>query len=83
MIKLQPHEYIVACVPRYAAGPGYGNSYMEVLIVDGATGALRTVALQPEQRTPAMHALFAICEAAHSAMLAEVQNVTKKAKVKK
>jgi len=83
MIKLQPHEYIVACVPRYCAGPGWANSLLDVHIVDGATGKLRTEHVQPEDRTPTMHTLFAICEAAHSAMMAEVQKVTKKAKVKK
>jgi hypothetical protein len=83
MIKLQQHEYIVACVPRYCAGPGWANSLLDVYIVDGATGKMREESLQPEQRTPAMHTLFATCEAAHNAMLAEVQKVTKKARPKK
>ena len=83
MIKLQQHEYIIACVPRYAAGPGWANTLLDVYIVDGATGRLREESLQPEQRTPAMHTLFATCAAAHSSMLAEVDRMTKKVKAKK
>ncbi len=83
MIRLQQHEYIIACVPRYVSGPGWGNSLLDVHIVDGATGKLRTEYLQPEDRTAAMHTLFCTCAAAHSAMMAEVEKVTKKAKVKK
>ena len=83
MIQLQQHEYIVACVPRYCAGPGWANSLLDVHIVDSATGKMRTESLQPEQRTPAMHTLFSTCETAHGAMMAEVVKVTKKARPKK
>jgi hypothetical protein len=83
MIKLQQHEYIIACVPRYCAGPGWGNSLLDVYIVDGATGKMREELVGPERRTGEMCALFATLEAAHSAMRHEVEKMTKKAKVKK
>ena len=76
-IKLGKDEEIVACVPESCSGPGWSNTLIWVWIKDNGSGSTRVEALQPESITPEMYLLFAVCEAAHSAMLNEVKKVVR------
>ena len=60
-IKLYPGERIVAVVPEFAGGPGWANAPAWVYIAAG--DGLRSECIQPEERTPALHALFSAGEA--------------------
>lgn len=67
-ITLQFGERIIAVVPEFCSGPGWANSPMWVYIMHN-DGSVRTVCIQPEERTPALHALHAAGAAMHSALL--------------
>lgn len=58
-IKLEHGERIIAVVPEFCAGPGWSNAVVWVHIARN-DGTLRSECIQPEDRTPQMHALFAI-----------------------
>jgi hypothetical protein len=69
IIKLQPNEQIIAVVPKRAGGPGWSNAITWVYIENSSTGACYAEGIQPEERTEAMDALYAIGEAVHNALL--------------
>jgi hypothetical protein len=71
-ITLNPHEKVVAVVPERCHGPGWSNSPTWVHIVDYSTAKHRAECIQPEERTPALDALFAAGEAMHRSLLAAV-----------
>lgn len=52
-------ERILAVVPERVGGPGWSNAPTWVYITDGE-GALRSECIQPEERTPELHALFEV-----------------------
>ncbi|QRD62613.1 hypothetical protein H8Z72_22935 (plasmid) [Xanthomonas citri pv. citri] len=81
IIQLSEHERIVAVVPQRAAGPGWGNSPTWVHIVDYANNTHREECIQPEERTPELHALYAPAAAMTEALLAAVP--VKKARTKR
>jgi hypothetical protein len=56
-IKLERGERIIAVVPELAAGPGWSNAPTWVYIKRN-DGTLREECIQPEERTPELHALF-------------------------
>ena len=77
IITLAKDERIAAVVPEYAAGPGWANAPAWVYIVDSSQ-KLRIESIQPDERTPAMHALFGAGEAMSCALILAVP--TKKEK---
>lgn len=77
-IKIDALERVVAVVPEYYAGPGWSNAVIWVHIV-GPNGH-RAECIQPQERTPGMHSLFATLAAAHSGMMAEVNSLIRQRK---
>lgn len=67
-IELNKGERIIAAVPELCSGPGWTREVVWVYIVD-ADGRLREESIQPEERTPAMEALFRPAAAMHHALL--------------
>ena len=76
-IKLKKHEYIIAVVPEYCAGPGWSNRVLWVHIADGNTRTYRTEAIQPDERNRDQIVLFKAGEAMHQAL---IDSVVKKEK---
>ena len=76
-IKLNHGERVVAVVPERCSGPGWSNAPTWVYIVTN-DGKLREECIQPEERTPELHTLFAAGEAMCNALAAAVP--VKKAK---
>jgi len=69
IIKLGEHEHIIACVPHYAAGPGWSNALVWVWLRDTSTGEVRMEDIQSEDFTIPVAALFRVVETAHTALL--------------
>jgi hypothetical protein len=65
------NETIVTAFAEYAAGPGWANRPLWV-IVRGTDHKLREECIQPEDQTADMHALFRVSNAAHMAMTGAV-----------
>jgi len=71
VIKLARGEHITAVVPEYCSGPGWSNAPVWVYI-SRANGSIYTECIQPEERTKAMHTLFAPGAAMHAALIRAV-----------
>ena len=67
-IYLADGERILAVVPEYCSGPGWTNELVVVFIATG-DWEIRQEYIQPEERTPAMHALFSSGSAITAALL--------------
>jgi len=70
-IRLAADERIIAVVPEFCSGPGWANAVAWVYIVN-SSGAFRQDCIQPDERTEALHALFAVGEAVNRALVAAV-----------
>ncbi len=70
-------EKVVTAFAEYAAGPGWANRPIWV-IVRGADQRLREECIQPEDQTAEMHALFRVSNAAHEAMRSAVESAVAK-----
>ena len=75
MIILKGNERIVAAIPETITGAGYRNFIIWVHIVDYSKQTWREEAIQPEEQTPVMIALFNPLEQAHKAMLGAIKRV--------
>lgn len=77
----RPHidndEYIVTAYGENAAGPGWSNQPLWV-ILRNSDGRLRQIAIQPEQQTPEMIALYAISNVVHRQISAAVKSYFKR-----
>ena len=78
-IKLAVGERIVAVIPEWCAGPGWSNAPTWVYIATN-DGRLRQECIQPEERTPELHTLFAAGNAMCNALAAAVPSVRTKVK---
>ena len=76
-IKLNYGERVIGVCPERCAGPGWSNAVVWVHIATN-DGKLRTEDIQPEERTPAMHTLFAAGEAMAQALVDAVPVVKAK-----
>ena len=56
-IRLHPGERVIAVVPERCSGPGWANSPTWVYVATN-DGQLRQECIQPEERTPQLHALY-------------------------
>ena len=70
-IKLHHGERVVAVVPERCNGPGWSNAPVWVYISTN-DGRLREECIQPNERTPEMHALFHAGEAMCMALMGAV-----------
>ena len=71
VIRLRPGERVIAVIPEPCAGPGWANAPTWVYIAT-TDGRLRQECIQPEERTPQLHALYHAGEAMCAALLASV-----------
>lgn len=76
-ITLTEHEDIIAAVPKYCSGPGWGNTPIYVHIIDYSTNKYRYECFQPEEQSPEMQLLFGICAISYSQMRDAVMARTK------
>ena len=70
-IKLHPGERVIAVVPERCGGPGWANAPTWVYVIAN-DGRCRLECIQPEERTPQLHALYRAGEAMCAALLASV-----------
>lgn len=68
---------IVCAYAENASGPGWSNSLVWVIERDG-NGRLHQRAIQPEDQTAEMVALFQVCAASHVALTKAVMNADEK-----
>jgi hypothetical protein len=77
-IKLDRHEQIVVVVPKFCSGPGWVNAPVFVYIEHKVTKQLRIECIQPKERSPDLHTLFApgaaMCAALIDAVPVEEKN---------
>jgi hypothetical protein len=71
-MRLAPDEHVVAAWAQPAAGPGWSNSPVVVLICRNGTQEFRREYIQPEEQSAEMVALYRVCSSAHAAMTAAV-----------
>jgi len=77
-IALGPFERVVSVVPEYVSGPGWTNAPVWVHVEDSQTRRLRTECIQPDERTPELHALFDVGASAVAALLRAVPTIEAK-----
>ena len=70
-VKLHPGERVIAVVPEHCSGPGWANAPTWVYVATN-DGRLRFESIQPEERTPQLHALYHAGEAMCAALLGSV-----------
>lgn len=71
-MKLGKHDHIVCAYAERAAGPGWGNSPIWVIVKDG-DGKLREECIQPSDQTDRMVTLYAVSAAVHGEMTGAVR----------
>lgn len=81
MVRLSEHEYVETAYAQHAAGPGWSNTPLWIVITDGATGKTRKACLQPDEQTTEMHTLYSFAALAHESMMSAVSRVIVKANV--
>ena len=78
--KLGAHEHIVTAWAQPAAGPGWANQPLYLLIRD-SNGKLRTECLQPDEQTAEMRTLYGISAHVHSQLTRSAESIVKKVKL--
>ena len=77
VIELKYGERIIAVVPEFASGPGWGNAPAWVYIVSN-DGTLRQECIQPMERSLDLHTLFHAGEAMCRSLIASIPVVKSK-----
>lgn len=77
MIKLKEHDHIVCAYAQRAAGPGWANAPLWVIIKDG-NGNLRQECLQPEEQGERIIWMYDVAASIHSAMVAALNLLLKR-----
>jgi len=70
--RLKKDEHILTAYAQRAAGPGWSNSPVWV-IVRGVDGVIRQECLQPDEMSEEMHHLYVVSAAVHGAMTEAVE----------
>ena len=70
-IHLADGERILSVVPEYCSGQGWTNELV-IVYISTEDWEIRQEYIQPEERTPAMHALFSSGSAIQAALLSAV-----------
>jgi hypothetical protein len=68
MLRLADTDNVVAAWAESAAGPGWSNQPIWVLVKSRLDGALRIECLQPHEQTHELMTLYRVSEAAHRAL---------------
>lgn len=76
-MKLWKHDHVLTAYAEPAAGPGWANAPLWLIIRDARDGSLRRECLQPDEQTSEMRTLYPVCAAAHLSMLAAVERKRK------
>ena len=71
---LLPGERVISAHAEPADGPGWSNQAVWVVYRD-KNNKLREFAIQPNDQTPGMHALYRISAEVHRQMKAEVERM--------
>lgn len=80
-LKIEKDERVITAFAEPAAGPGWSNQPIWVIILDG-NGQLRQECIQPEQQTYAMALLYRASYELHSSMIIAVNDALRPPKVK-
>jgi len=84
MLFNKKHDCVIAAWCEHAAGPGWANSPVFVVVKDRRDGTHRIECLQPEEQTFVMSVIFGICAQSHNILVSEVEKcVMQKKKIKK
>ena len=75
LVRLGEFEFIVTAYAEPAAGPGWANSPLWIVIANKATGKWRQDCLQPDEQTAEMSALYAFSALAHGRMTGLVERI--------
>lgn len=75
-MKLKRGEYIITAFAQSAAGPGWANTPLWV-IVKGVGGSIREECIQPDERSADMSTLYTVSETVHNAMTSAVRRAWK------
>jgi hypothetical protein len=73
-IELEKGDHIVTAWAEHAAGPGWANHPVWVLI-RSATGSLRIECLQPNEQPVNMRVLYGVSAQAHQSMVRAAESV--------
>jgi hypothetical protein len=73
-VKLDAEETIVTAFAESAAGPGWGNSPVWV-VVRARDHALRLECLQPDEQNREIRVLYGVSAATHAAMTKQVESL--------
>lgn len=73
-LRLGEGDHIVSAYAQPAAGPGWSNAPLWVVVRDG-NGKLREECLQPEEQPRGVLTLYRIASAVHGQLLAEITRV--------
>ena len=77
--KLKRGESIVTAYAESAAGPGWANTPIWLVVRD-ANQSLRMECIQPSEHTAAMHTLYKLSQAAHQAMSSAAREALERAR---
>lgn len=75
-LNLGKHDAIVVAWAESAAGPGWANRPLWVIVLDG-DGELRRECLQPDEQPEAAQLLYAINEATTAAMTKAIREAVR------
>ena len=81
MRLLRKGETIITAYAESAAGPGWANRPIWIIVRD-VNGRIREECLQPGDQTIETNILYTICAAAHRAMVIAVEKIICGGKVK-
>jgi hypothetical protein len=74
MKRLAKHETVLTAYAERASGPGWSNTVVVVIVIDG-DGELRREWLQPEEQTEAMRLMYTVAAEAHALMTNEASRL--------
>ena len=80
--KLAADEHVVTAYAQRAAGPGWANTPLWVIIQDG-NGKLRKECLQPEQQSGDIYLLYGLSDTLQGLLVNEVERLLRARKVRK
>jgi hypothetical protein len=64
-------DTVICAYAQPAAGPGFANTPIILIVADG-DGKLRRECIQPDEQTEGMYKLYAVCAAAHGSLMGEI-----------
>jgi hypothetical protein len=67
-MTLNEHDTVLTAYAETAAGPGWGNSPVWLIVRSSLDGKIRQECLQPDEQSRDMYALYGVSQAAHVAM---------------